>query len=102
MARGVDIYRYQTVTDWRAFGRAVGYAWVKLTDGRGVAVVRSDKQVNGCRSAGVPVGGYHFSQPGDPVRQADIFIGEVRRLKATDLAPALDLEDNPAGSGKPN
>lgn len=90
---GVDIYRYQTVTDWRAFARSASYAWVKLTDGNGPAVVRGDKQVNGCRSVGVPVGGYHWAQPGDPEHQASVFVGELRRLKALDLAPALDLED---------
>lgn len=90
---GVDIYRYQTVTDWRALARSVGYAWVKLTDGNGPAVTRGDKQVNGCKSVGVPVGGYHWAQPGDPEHQASVFTGELRRLKALDLAPALDLED---------
>jgi GH25 family lysozyme M1 (1,4-beta-N-acetylmuramidase) len=93
MARGVDIYRYQTVTDWRAFARDVRYAWVKLTNGNGPAVVRGDRQVNGCRSVGVPVGGYHWAVPGDPVHQAGVFVGELRRLQALDLAPALDLED---------
>ena len=90
---GVDIYRYQTVTDWQRFAANVAYAWVKLTDGNGPAVVRGDKQVNGCKAVGVPVGGYHYAQFGDPVHQANVFLGEVRRLGATDLAPALDLED---------
>lgn len=91
--RGVDIYRYQTVTDYRALARSVGFAYVKLTDGRGPAVVRGDGQVNGCRGAGIPVGGYHYAQPGDPKVQAQVFIAELRRLNALDLAPALDLEE---------
>jgi GH25 family lysozyme M1 (1,4-beta-N-acetylmuramidase) len=90
--RGVDIYRYQTVTDFNALARNVGFAWVKLTDGNGPAVVRGDRQVNGCRAAGIPTGGYHYAQPGDPIRQADVFLGELRRLNALDIAPALDLE----------
>lgn len=93
MTLGVDIYRYQTVTDWRRFAESVRYAWVKLTDGNGPAVVRGDRQVNGCKSVKVPVGGYHWAQPGDPAHQAQVFIGELRRLGALDLAPALDLED---------
>lgn len=102
MARGVDIYRYQTVTNWRALSRAVSFAWVKLTDGYGPAMVRGDQQVNGCRSVGIPVGGYHFVQVGDPVRQANVFAAELRRLDALDIAPALDLEDNPPNTGRPN
>jgi GH25 family lysozyme M1 (1,4-beta-N-acetylmuramidase) len=89
---GVDIYRYQTVTDWRALAGAVSYAWVKLTDGTGPAIVRGDKQVNGCKSVGIPVGGYHYAQPGNPDVQALVFTNELRRLGARDLAPALDLE----------
>jgi GH25 family lysozyme M1 (1,4-beta-N-acetylmuramidase) len=92
MTRGVDIYRYQTVTDWRALATSVSWAYVKLTDGTGPAIVRGDKQVNGCKSVGIPVGGYHYAQPGDPGRQAKVFLAEVARLGADDLAPALDLE----------
>jgi GH25 family lysozyme M1 (1,4-beta-N-acetylmuramidase) len=92
MSLGVDIYRYQTVTDYRALASAVSYAWVKLTDGTGPAQVRGDKQVNGCKAAGIPVGGYHYAQPGNPVGQAAVFVGELRRLGAIDLAPALDME----------
>lgn len=93
MTRGVDIYRYQTVTDYQALSRSVQFAYVKLTDGRGPAVVRGDRQVNGCRGAEIPVGGYHYAQPGDPKVQAQVFIAELRRLRALDLAPALDLEE---------
>lgn len=92
MTVGVDIYRYQTVTDYQALKRAVGWAWVKLTDGTGPAQVRGDRQVNGCRAAGIPVGGYHYAQLGDPIRQATVFLSEVERLAATNIAPALDLE----------
>ena len=92
MARGVDIYRYQTVTDYQTLARSVRYVWVKLTDGTGPAQVRGDRQVNGCRAAGIPVGGYHYAQKGDPIRQAHVFVAELRRLKALDIAPALDLE----------
>lgn len=93
MTLGVDIYRYQNVTDWAGLNGAVDFAWVKLTDGTGPAVVRGDKQVAGCKSVGLPVGGYHYAQPGSPETQANVFTQELRRLGALDLAPALDLED---------
>jgi len=105
MAKGIDIYRYQTVTNWQAVKNSgVGYIWVKLTDGGGPAVVKGDKQVAGSKSVGIPVGGYHFCQAdsGTPEHQADVFIAEVRRLGATGLVPMLDLEDNPTESGRPD
>lgn len=104
MSRGIDIYgRFQTVTDPAAVRKAgVEFAWVKHTDGNGVAAVRADRLVAQMKAARIPVGGYHFSQPGDPAHQADILLAEVRRLKSTDLPPALDLEDNPPSTGRPN
>jgi GH25 family lysozyme M1 (1,4-beta-N-acetylmuramidase) len=91
---GIDVSRYQSVTDWWAVKAAkVGFCWVKLTDGGGPASVRGDSQVAGAKSVGIPVGGYHYAQlqPG-PEKQADILVGEVRRLGATGLVPMLDLE----------
>jgi lysozyme len=104
MALGIDIYaRYQKVTDWHAVkGHGVGYVWVKLTDGDGRVANPGDSLVAGAKSVGIPVGGYHFSQPGSPEGQADLLLGEVRRLGATGLVPMLDMEDNPPGSGRPN
>lgn len=103
MALGIDIYRYQTVTDWKAVKNAgVSFVYVKATDGSGYAPVRADNQVNGAHGVGLPVGVYHFCQPGDPVAQANVLLSEVRRLDATGLGPALDLEDNPTGTGKAN
>jgi GH25 family lysozyme M1 (1,4-beta-N-acetylmuramidase) len=104
MALGIDIYgRYQTVTNWQAvkdFG--VTFAYVKATDGSGYANVRADGMVNGAHGVDIPVGLYHFSQPGNAVAQANLLLGEVRRLNAAGRGPALDLEDNPPGSGKAN
>ncbi|QWF83789.1 glycoside hydrolase family 25 protein [Amycolatopsis sp. CA-230715] len=96
MALGIDIYRkFQTVTDWNAVrNHGVGYVWTKLTDGGGIATAGpADAIVNGAKSVGIPVGGYHYAQLSpSPERQAEIFIAEVRRLDATGLVPALDLE----------
>lgn len=89
---GVDLYRYQTVTSYHELASVAKFAWVKLTDGTGPAVVRGDGQVNGCRAAGIPVGGYHFAQSGNPEQQAGIFLAECQRVNALDIAPALDLE----------
>nr|WP_052479013.1 GH25 family lysozyme [Kibdelosporangium sp. MJ126-NF4]CEL21634.1 Lyzozyme M1 (1,4-beta-N-acetylmuramidase) [Kibdelosporangium sp. MJ126-NF4]CTQ92415.1 Lyzozyme M1 (1,4-beta-N-acetylmuramidase) (EC 3.2.1.17) [Kibdelosporangium sp. MJ126-NF4] len=94
MARGIDIYRYQTVTDWNAVRNSgVEFVWVKLSDGFGPAIVRGDRHVGGAKSVGIPVGGYHFAQKGDPARQAHVFLGEINRLGAWGIVPALDIEN---------
>lgn len=99
MALGLDIYRYQTVTNWNAvrdhLNREGGnpYIWVKLTDGGAPAIVRGDVQVRGSKSVGIPTGGYHYAQfSPSPEAQADILLGEVDRLGAHGLVPMLDLE----------
>jgi GH25 family lysozyme M1 (1,4-beta-N-acetylmuramidase) len=101
----MDIYgAYQNVIDWAAVkNHGVGFVWVKLTDGAGPADVRGDRQVAGAKSVAIPVGGYHFVQAHpSPEAQADLFADEVLRLRATDLAAMLDLEDNPPRSQRPN
>jgi GH25 family lysozyme M1 (1,4-beta-N-acetylmuramidase) len=90
VALGIDLYRYQTVTNPQAIN--VSFAWVKATDGNGLAAVHADHQVAQMKAAKIPVGLYHYAQPGNPVAQADLLLSEVRRLKADGLAPALDLE----------
>jgi GH25 family lysozyme M1 (1,4-beta-N-acetylmuramidase) len=102
MALGIDIYaRYQRVTDWNAVrNRGVGYTWVKLTDGGGRVSNPGDSLVAGAKSVGIPVGGYHYAQLSPtPERQAEIFVGEVRRLGADGLVPMLDLESPFAANG---
>lgn len=91
---GLDIYRYQDISNWRAVkNHGVRYVWRKLTDGGGQAISPGDGQVRGAQSVGIPVGGYHYAQfSPTPERQADIFIAECRRLGALDLVPMLDME----------
>jgi GH25 family lysozyme M1 (1,4-beta-N-acetylmuramidase) len=104
MALGIDIYRYQTVTDWNAVKRhGVSFVYVKGTDGGGPAIVRADAQVRGAQSIGLPVGLYHYAQLSpSPEAQADVLTAEVLRLDATGLPPALDLEDphRPGGAAR--
>jgi GH25 family lysozyme M1 (1,4-beta-N-acetylmuramidase) len=101
MAEGIDIYvKYQQVTDWdKVKAAGISYAYHKLSDG---LTTRDANDVGAGSAAGIAQGGYHFSQPGDPVEQADVLIGQCIKWKAFGLNPALDLEDNPVGSGKPN
>lgn len=100
MALLVDLYQqYNPVTDWAALATTVDGAYVKYSDGTGGAHTPADGYVAGCRAHGIPWGGYHFAEPGDPVAQADVFVAECARLGGT-LAPALDMESGgiPVGS----
>jgi GH25 family lysozyme M1 (1,4-beta-N-acetylmuramidase) len=100
MAVGVDLHcYYQRGVNWTQVS-GVNYVWVKVSDGGaaytktvGGVTYRPDTLVQGAKSRGIPVGGYHFAQPGDPRAQADLLIREVERLGATGVLPALDIED---------
>jgi GH25 family lysozyme M1 (1,4-beta-N-acetylmuramidase) len=98
---GIDIYsKFQTVTDWNQVRAAdIGWCYQKVSDGTGTRIVQSPADG---RAAGVLQGGYHFSQVGDPVEQANLLVDRCTTLGLLDLNPALDLEDNPPGSSLPN
>lgn len=101
--RGIDVHPYyQRDLDFHAVKREgnVSFAWVKVSDG-GAAyrklvdqrIYVPDIMVNAARRAGMLVGGYHYAQKfPSPEVQADVLTGEVRRLGALDIPPALDLE----------
>lgn len=95
---GIDIYsKFQTVTSWNQVRAAdIGWCYQKVSDGTGTRTVQSP---TAGRAAGVLQGGYHFSQPGDPVAQANLLVNQCTALGLLDLNPALDLEDNPPGGG---
>lgn len=98
MAEGIDIYSAnQTVTSWPQVKAAdIAWCYQKVSDGTGT------RTINPGPFAGVLQGGYHFSQPGSPVDQANLLVNRCELYKLTDLNPALDLEDNPPNSGKAN
>lgn len=106
MAVGMDISpRYQRDINWSNVDfsdngtRGVRYCWVKVSDGTAPYVWSDGKTrfdagrpIAGAKSRGIPVGGYHYAQPGDPIAQADLLVGEVNRWGALGVAPMLDLE----------
>lgn len=80
--------------------RDLASVWVKVSDGgapytraESGVVYRPDTHVAGAKSRGNPRRGYHYAQLGPgPETQAEVLLGEVRRLGATGVAPMLDLE----------
>lgn len=95
---GIDIYsKFQTVNNWNQVRAAdIGWCYQKVSDGIGIRNVQTPDLGH---AAGVLQGGYHFSQPGDPIGQANLLVDRCQVLHMVDLRPALDLEDNPPGLG---
>jgi GH25 family lysozyme M1 (1,4-beta-N-acetylmuramidase) len=94
MTKGVDLFaRYQSAANLSLAAKDISFAWVKLSDGGGVASSPGDGLVSRAHTAYIAVGGYHYAQlTPSPERQADVLIGEVNRLGATGLVPMLDME----------
>lgn len=97
MSEGLDLYgRYNNVTNWSQVNAVKDFAWIKLTDGttrlNGLGIPYDYGYVGQARAAGLPVGGYHYAQFGDPIAQANFFIDRCEALGAIDVAPMLDLE----------
>lgn len=92
---GIDASRWQGVIDWQqAAASGVAFAWLKATEGGDVVDPGFARNRAGARSAGVPVGAYHYYYFCRPAaEQADWFIRNVPR-GAGDLPPVLDLEWN--------
>lgn len=105
MSYGVDVHPYYQ-RGYGFDGPTPTFAWVKCSDGsrpyRGVYEGVSwppDALVNRAKSKGIPVGGYHYAQPVsraglDFVGQTRVLLGEIQRLGALDVVPALDIEDD--------
>lgn len=92
--RVVDIYdRYQDITNVAAFAAATDAVYLKGSDGGAPGPVRADAFAKIMRDTNTPFGLYHYAQfSPSPEAQARVLAAEVRRLGATGLPPALDLE----------
>lgn len=97
MSEGLDVYgRYNNVTNWGSVNGAKDFVWIKVSDGttltNALGVTYDYGYAAPSRTAGLPGGGYHYAQFGDPVAQADLFINRCVSLGLVDIAPMLDLE----------
>lgn len=93
---GVDISHHQSGRLDLKAARAAGVRWlyVKATEGTSVTDRLHRKRVRQARTAGLPVGAYHFARPEgrDAVAEAKYFLAHID-LRAGDMVPMLDLED---------
>lgn len=99
---GIDVHPYyqRGARFGEAYDAGVRFAWIKVSDGvsaytktvHGVTY-RPDDMVGPAQRAGIKVGGYHYAETApSPEIQAVTFAAELRRLRATDIPPALDIE----------
>lgn len=96
---GIDLSKWQGVTDWRKFARfvtdrgQVPFAYMKATQGLTYTDPTFERNWKGARDAGVLRGAYHYFQPElNPVDQAKHFVFTVGN--DFDLPLALDLESD--------
>ena len=95
---GIDISSYQgTAIDWAAVrGNNISFVSVKLTESTDYVNPAAPSQVDGARSVGIAVGGYHFARPGSIPDQANHFADQLSArglLSPGSLWPMLDMED---------
>ena len=105
MSYGVDVHPYYQ-RGYGFDGPRPDFAWVKGADGsrpyRGVydgVPWPPDVLVNRAKAKGVPVGLYLYAQPVSRsgvsfTASTRVLLDEVRRVGATGLVPALDIEDD--------
>jgi len=99
--RIIDVSKHQGTIDWaRVANDGIHGAIVKLTEGQNYVDPKARTNVDGARSAGLVVGGYHFSRINtgtDATRDAQLEVGDFLRT-ASELGPlepgllALDVE----------
>jgi lysozyme len=91
--RGIDVSHHQETVDWiKVAADDVGFAYIKLSEGGDHRDSQYVRNIEGARSAGLPVGAYHFftfCRPG--IDQADNFVGALSG-RSMDLPLAVDLE----------
>ena len=92
---GVDTSHHQGGRIDLKAAQAAGVRWwyLKATEGDSVTDATYRKRVRQARSAGIPVGAYHFARPdpGDAQKEARFFLAHTD-IRAGDMLPMLDLE----------
>lgn len=101
--RVIDVSRWQGSIDWPALAAdqtaGIAGAWIKAggADGGYYADPQWANNVRGATAAGLPWGGYFFTEPrnGDGANQARFFVSLGGAKGA--LVPLVDVETNPHG-----
>jgi lysozyme len=94
MISGIDISHHNGHIDWAKMkGLGKAFAFLKATEGTSFIDPMFARNLRDCRSAGLPVGAYHFFRPElDPALQSSLFLRVVGKAQHGDLPPVLDWE----------
>ena len=100
---GIDVSAWNGKINWPVVATAgVKYSWVKVTEGRTHTNKPYKRNIEGCQSNNIAVGGYHFGRPDtgidnglrkDAIAEAQHFLSKLQPLmRPGDLIPVLDVE----------
>jgi lysozyme len=91
--KGIDISHYQTITDWDKLN-SQDFIIHKCTQGTGYLDPTYKKNKTEIRQLSHPIfGAYHFSDNGDPIKEADWFLKNLGEVTKEDII-CLDAESN--------
>lgn len=95
----IDVSHYQGPVDWKTVREEIDIAYVKATEGATLVDACFALHWSRMKQAKVQRGAYHYFNPRRPGKeQADNFLAvyTAAQYDASDLPPALDLEDGDA------
>lgn len=95
---GIDVSRHQQEISWDAVKQmkvnnvAVGFAFIKATEGTDLVDMAYKNNMRNSLAAGVPRGAYHFFTGNKSGKLQAAHFVEIVYLKKGDLPPVLDVE----------
>lgn len=91
---GIDVSHYQGNINWQdvASDANVRFVYIKATEGSSLKDSHLKRNLQGARSAGLPVGIYHFFSPTAPVKEQLANFLSTSREHQQDLIPIVDVE----------
>ena len=96
---GVDVSKWNGNVRWGNVDQDhCQFVWAKMSQGRDWYDKAREHNLEGCRSHGIPIGGYHFPSPHigvsskDPRLEVEQFLRALGPIQPGDMIPVLDLE----------
>ncbi|MGN0234599.1 MAG: glycoside hydrolase family 25 protein [Bacteroidaceae bacterium] len=91
---GIDVSHYQGNINWAdvAADPCVRFVYIKATEGSSLRDSYLQRNLQGARSVGLPVGVYHFYSPIAPVKEQLSNFLSTAKIHHQDLIPIVDVE----------
>jgi len=96
---GIDVSHWNGNVRWGSVDQVdCQFVWAKMSQGRDHYDKSREHNLDGCRSNGIPIGGYHFPSPhigmssNDPKLEVEQFLRALGPIQPGDMLPVLDLE----------